>query len=310
MSSPRIAIATCAGYADLKVDEERLRAELAARDVESEMIVWDREGDQLDGFDACLVRSTWDYHEKHDEFLAWARRVEAAMPLWNGAETIAWNSDKRYLRALAAAGVRTVPTAWVEQGSDANLEEVLQAEGWDEAVVKPVIDLGARNLQRARLGEGSAALETVLQRQDAMVQPFLPSLQDQGELSLIYIAGHYSHAVRKHPAPGDFRVQSIWGGTFAPAEPDPVHLDLAERALSQVTHVRRTFEPLCGTKVRRTPLYARVDLVNDLENQPCLIELELIEPNLYLSTHPPAAGTLADAVLLRIDVDADRDVFE
>lgn len=297
MPSPRIAIATCAGYNDLKVDDERLREELAARGVEATAVVWDQAGDDLDGYDACLVRSTWDYHDKHDAFLAWARRIGAAMPLWNDAETIAWNSDKRYLRELAAAGVPTVQTVWVERGSGVELEKVLRTEEWDEAVVKPVVDLGARNLQRARAGEGSAALETVLQRQDAMVQPFLPSLQDPGELSLIYIAGQFSHAVRKLPAPGDFRVQSLWGGTFAPADPQPVHLELAQRAVSQV---RRTFEPLYGTKVRRTPLYARVDLVNDLDSQPCLIELELIEPNLYLSQHPPAAGVLADAVIDRL----------
>lgn len=297
MSLPRIAIATCADYADLKVDDGLLREALSARGVESEPVVWDREGSELDGFDACLVRSTWDYHEKHDEFLAWTRRVEAAMPLWNDAETIAWNSDKRYLRQLAAAGVPTVPTVWVKRGAGADLDEVLQREGWDEAVVKPVVDLGARNLKRARIGERSAALATVLQRQDAMVQPFLPSVRDQGELSLIYIAGRYSHAVRKHPAPGDFRVQSIWGGTFTPANPDPAHLELADRALSQVTRVRRTLVPHSGSKVRRTPLYARVDLVDDLEGRPCLIELELIEPNLYLSTHPPAADALAAAAL-------------
>lgn len=287
MPSPRIAIATCAGLDDLKVDEGLLREELAARGVESEMVAWDRKGD-WGRFDACLVRSTWDYHEKHSEFLAWARGVEATLPLWNDAKTIAWNSDKRYLRELAAAGVRTVPTVWVERGSGADLDEVLRGEGWKEAVVKPVVDLGARNLQRVRHGEGSAALEAVLRRGDAMVQPFLPSIEDQGELSLIYIAGRYSHAVRKRPVEGDFRVQSIWGGTFAPSDPDPAHRELADRALAQVTGVRRT------------PPYARVDLVNDLHEDPCLIELELIEPNLYLNTHPPAADALANAVVTHL----------
>ncbi len=285
MPSPRIAIATCIDYDDLKVDDGLLREALAAKGFESKSVIWGREGRDLDGFDACLVRSTWDYHERHAEFLAWARGVEAAMPLWNDAETIAWNSDKRYLRELAAAGVRTVPTVWVERGERIDLEEVLQGEGWDEAVVKPVVDLGARNLQRARAGERSSALETVLQRQGAMVQPFLPSLQDQGELSLICIEGQFSHAVRKRPAPGDFRVQSLWGGTFAAAEPEAAHLEIAERTLSHVA---------------ATPLYARVDLVNDLDGEPCLIELELIEPNLYLTQHAPAAGTLVDAVVARL----------
>jgi glutathione synthase/RimK-type ligase-like ATP-grasp enzyme len=287
MSRPRIAIATCAGYADLKVDDELLREELGARGVEAASVVWDREGSELDGFDACVVRSTWDYHEKHEEFLAWTRQVEAAMPLWNDAETIAWNSNKTYLRQLEESGVPIVPTVWVERGERPALGEVLMEKGWVEVVVKPVVDLGARNLARVRAGEDKEqeALERVLARHDAMVQPFLPSVEAQGELSLIYIDGHYSHSVRKRPAPGDFRVQSIWGGTFAPAKATPEHVQIAESALAQV-------DP--------TPLYARVDLVNDLNDQPCLIELELIEPNLYLTEHPPSAGTLADAVVARL----------
>lgn len=297
MSRPRIAIATCADYPDLKADDELLREELATRGVEAASVVWDREGGELDRFDACIVRSTWDYHEKHEEFLNWTRRVETAMPLWNGAETIAWNSNKRYLRELAEGGVPIVPTVWLERGSRSDLDEVLAEQGWVEAVVKPVVDLGARNLVRVRTreDESQAALTRTVEKHDAMVQPFLPSVEAQGELSLIYIDGSYSHTVRKRPAPGDFRVQSIWGGTFEPDKATPAQVEIAERALAQV-------DP--------SPLYARVDLVDDLQGNPCLIELELIEPNLYLTEHPPAVAALAEAVLLRIDVDADRDVFE
>jgi glutathione synthase/RimK-type ligase-like ATP-grasp enzyme len=297
MSLSRIAIATCADYADLKVDDELLRAELATRGVEAVSVVWDREGSELDGFGACLVSSTWDYHEKHEEFLTWTQRVATAMPLWNEAETIAWNSNKTYLRQLAERGVPTVPTVWLKQGEHLSLDELLARQGWVEAVVKPVVDLGARNLSRIRAGEGKgqAVLTRTLERRDAMVQPFLPSLEQQGELSLIYIDGTFSHTVRKRPAPGDFRVQSIWGGTFERADPTSEHVEIAERALARI-------EP--------TPLYARVDLVDDLQGQPCLIELELIEPNLYLTQHRPAVATLADALLLRVDVNADRDVLE
>lgn len=142
---------------------------------------------------------------------------------------------------------------------------------------------------------GQEALSRILDHHDAMVQPFLPLLEERGELSLTYIAGQLTHAVRKRPAPGDFRVQSIWGGTVERSDAAPGHVELAERALSQLAS---------------TPLYARVDLVSGLDDHPCLIELELIEPNLYLSTHPPAIDALADAVLLRIDVDAERDVLQ
>jgi glutathione synthase/RimK-type ligase-like ATP-grasp enzyme len=287
LSRPRIAIATCANYADLKVDDELLREELEARGVESAPLVWDGAESDLDGFDACIVRSTWDYHEKHEEFLAWTRRVAETKPLWNEAATIAWNSNKTYLRQLAERGVPIVPTVWVERGEHLLLDELLAKQGWEEAVVKPVVDLGARNLSRVPAGDstGRAALTRTLERHDAMVQPFLPSVETQGELSLIYIAGNFTHAVRKRPAPGDFRVQSIWGGIVEPAEASPEHAEIAERALSQV-------DP--------TPLYARVDLVEDLNGQPCLIELELIEPNLYLAQRRPAAGVLADAAVARL----------
>jgi len=285
MSRPRIAIATCTDYAALKVDDELLREELAARDVETASVVWDREGNELGSFDACLVRSTWDYHEKHEEFLAWTRRTEAAMPLWNDAKTIAWNSNKTYLRQLAERGVPIVPTVWLQRSSRASLDDLLAERGWEEAVVKPVVDLGARNLSRVRPGEGEEALTRILARHDAMVQPFLPSLEAQGELSLIYIDGNFSHTVRKRPAPGDFRVQSIWGGTFEPAKPTPDQVEIAQRALAQV-------DP--------SPLYARADLVDDLNGRPCLIELELIEPNLYLTQHPLAVGVLADAIVARL----------
>ena len=281
MPGPRIAIATCAGYDDLKVDDELLRAALGERGAEAASVVWDAENRDWSGFDLCLVRSTWDYHEKYDRFLDWTRQVAAATALRNPAETVAWNSDKTYLRGLGEQGVRIVPTVWAKRETEADLDQILAEREWDEGVVKPVVDLGAKNLRRVQRGGGSSALEEVLRHHDAMVQPFLPSLQEEGELSLIFIAGELSHVVRKRPAAGDFRVQSIWGGTVAPAEPEAAQVELAQEALGQLDAV---------------PLYARVDLVRGLDGEPCLIELELIEPNLYLSTHPGAADRLADAV--------------
>ncbi len=282
MPGPRIAIATCAEYPAPRTDDDLLREALRERDAEGISVVWDEEGADWEGFDLCLVRSTWDYHEKHDRFLEWARRVESVTALRNPAAVIAWNSDKTYLRELGERGVRTVPTAWVSRGSDADLEAILAEREWAEAVVKPVIDLGAKNLHRVRRGEGSGALETVLRQHGAMVQPFLPSLEEQGETSLVFFAGALSHTVRKRPARGDFRVQSIWGGTVEPADPQGAQVELAERVLSQLNPV---------------PLYARVDLVAGPGGEPCLIELELIEPNLYLETDPGSAARLADAVL-------------
>ena len=285
MSRPRIAIATCAAYPELKGDDEQLCETLQVRGCEAASVVWDEDGVDWSDFDLCLVSSTWDYHDKHEDFLAWTRRVEATTALHNPADLIAWNIDKRYLRELAKAGVPTVPTLWVDRGAEIDLEGELATRGWEEAVVKPVVDLGAKNLHRVQADEAQDALATVLERQEAMVQPFLPSLENEGELSLIYIEGDLSHTVRKHPAKGDFRVQSIWGGTVESAEPEPQQVGAAERALSQLN------EP---------PLYARIDLVTDPSGNPALIELELIEPNLYLSTTAGAADLLANAVMARL----------
>lgn len=287
MSRPRIAIASCTGYDGHKADEELLREALGSRGCEAVSVAWDEPGADWGGFDLCLVKSTWDYNRRHDEFLAWARRVEAVAVLRNPADLIAWNSRKTYLREMGERGVRTVPTVWVGGGSETRLREILAAEGWERAVVKPVVDLGAENLHRVRAGDedGEAALAEVLRHHDAMVQPFLPSLEEEGETSMIYIDGELTHAVRKRPAPGDFRVQEIWGGTNERTEPAPGEVELAERVLAQLDS---------------PPLYARVDIVEDLTGHPCLIELELIEPNLYLDAYPDAADHLADAVIAQL----------
>jgi glutathione synthase/RimK-type ligase-like ATP-grasp enzyme len=287
MPRPRIAIATCTGYDDLKVDDELLGEALTARGCETSSVVWDDPGVNWAGFDLCLVRSTWDYHEKHPEFLAWARQAEARSALRNPAQLIAWNSEKTYLRELSAAGVPTVPTVWVERAAAIDVEALLAEQGWEGAVIKPVVDLGAKNLHRVRAdaGEAQPALEAVRARGEAMIQPFLPSLEEQGELSLTYIDGAFSHAVRKRPAAGDFRVQSIWGGTVAPAKAGAAEVEVAERALASLDEL---------------PLYARVDLVEDLEGNPTLIELELIEPNLHLATHPDAPERLAEAATAQL----------
>jgi len=284
MPRPRIAIATCAGYDDLKLGDELLRQALAARGAEARSVVWNDAAADWGGFDLCLVRSTWDYHEKHSEFLAWARLVASQTALRNPAGLIAWNSEKTYLRELSRQGVRIVPTVWIGRNEEIDVEGLMTEREWEEAVIKPVVDLGAKNLHRVRAGTGEAqaALEAVQARGEAMLQPFLPSLEAEGEHSLIYIKGVLSHTIRKRPAPGDFRVQSIWGGTAARAEPEPQEMELGDLALAQLD------EP---------PLYARVDLVTGPDGKPHLIELELIEPNLYLSTHSSAAEKLADATM-------------
>ncbi|MDX6634450.1 MAG: hypothetical protein QOF06_653 [Solirubrobacterales bacterium] len=138
MSPPRIAIATCNGYDDLKVDDEMLRQALAERGAEAESVVWDGPDPGWGGYDLCLVRSTWNYHDAYPRFLAWTREVEDTTSLRNPAHLIAWNSRKTYLRELDRVGVPTVPTVWIDGGAEIDVEAVLAKRGWDEVVVKSV----------------------------------------------------------------------------------------------------------------------------------------------------------------------------
>jgi len=287
MERPRIAIATCAEHPRLAPDDRALPGALAARGVAAAPVVWDRLDPRGGGFDACLLRSAWDYHRRHPEFLAWAEAVAAALPLWNPPELVAWSTDKEYLRELASAGVPTIPTAWLPRGEPAPLDELLEARGWTEAVLKPTVDLGADRLVRVRRGEprGQKRLDALLAGHEVMAQPFLTSVTSSGETSLVFFDGALSHAVRKLPRHGDFRVQSKWGGSVAAATPSVAQREVAERALARVS---------------ADPLYARVDLVEGEDGTPLLIELELVEPNLYLGTAPGAAERLAAAVAERL----------
>jgi glutathione synthase/RimK-type ligase-like ATP-grasp enzyme len=286
-TGPRVALATCAAFPHLAPDDQLLVEALAARGARPQAVVWDDEAVEWDRFEACVVRSVWDYHFKHERFLAWARRAGAAMPLWNGPELLAWNSEKSYLRELAERGVPTIPTEWIPRGTGAQLAELLASRGWEEAVVKPTVDLGALNLRRIHGGGNGIdqiVLEGLLARHEVMVQPYLAAIEKRGETSLIYVAGELSHTVRKRPKQGDFRVQPTWGGSVAAVEPSPAELEIAARALAALDE---------------KPLYARVDLVAGDDGAPLLIELELIDPRLFFAEHQTTASALADAALAR-----------
>lgn len=277
--SPRVAIVSCAAFPHLTDDDRLLRDALESNGMRPSAVVWDSDLVDWAAFDACVIRSVWDYHLKYDDFISWARRIGESIPMCNSTDTLIWNSDKTYLRKLGERGIPTIPTLWLERGSEVELAAVLAARGWEDAILKPTIDLGAMNLHRVA-GDRQGAqqvLDRLLCSNDVMVQPFLPSLQDQGETSLVYVGGKLSHAVRKQPMHGDFRVQPGWGGKARRAEPSAAELRVAAQVFAALED---------------SPLYARIDLVRGLEG-PCLIELELLDPNLYLRDHPPAAGLLA-----------------
>ncbi len=282
MNAPRVALVTCASIRELSDDDRPLLGELWRLGIKAEAAVWDDPSADWSGYDAAVIRSTWDYYLSPAAFAAWLSRVEAqGLALWNPAATVRANADKSYLKTLAAAGASIVPTAWVARGGAVRLDALLEERGWDEAVVKPVVSASAYRTRRVRAGEpaGQKALDDVLAHSDAMVQPFLPEILAEGEWSFIFLGGEFSHAALKKPGAGDFRVQAEHGGGAVRVEPPE---ELLERARAAARLV-----PGC--------LYARVDGVRR-GGELLLLELELTEPSLYLSLAPGAARRLAELI--------------
>lgn len=296
----RIALVTCeeipAGVTD--IDAELVEPILSKRGAEVETPAWTDPDVDWSGFDLVKLSSTWDYHERPDDFRDWLRRAGEATDLHNPAELVLWNMDKRYLRELEAKGLPVVPTIWSEppgggksddraaemrRDAGIELESEAVARGWGRAIVKPAVDLGAMRLRRVPATGIAAALAEL--NEPALVQPFLPSLQEEGELSIIFLGGEPAHSILKRPAGEDFRVQEHYGGQFEPVSPPPEALDLARSVMATLD---------------APPLYGRVDMVRDLEGTLCVIELELIEPSLYLHhADDEMVRRLADVLLER-----------
>jgi glutathione synthase/RimK-type ligase-like ATP-grasp enzyme len=220
-----------------------------------------------------VVRTTWDYTDHVDDFLAWVRRTAEVTTLVNPAEVIVWNSHKSYLHDLAKAGVPVIPTTVVDGGSPEAQQMAALAQYDADVVIKPVVAVGADRTIRVDPANGAASahLRSLTETGGALIQPFVPAIVS-GEVSLIYLGGSYSHAVRKVPAAGDYRVQVFYGGAVEPHARTAAERDVAEAALGAVPN---------------DLAYARVDLV-DTTDGPMLMELELIEPQLFLD-QPDAA---------------------
>lgn len=285
----RIALATCAQLPDWEVDDRPLVAELEARGVEVLEPAWDASGVDWSAFDACLIRTTWDYMARQEDFVAWAARVEQVTRLFNPAATVRWNTHKRYLRELEARGAPLAPTVWLDRGAAVDVAAMVRERGWTRAFVKPQVGASARetlrfDADRAGIAAAQAFLERTLAVEDMMVQPYLPSVETEGELSAIFFDGRYSHGVRKVPVAGDYRVQDDFG-----AHDEPYRFRGAELALA---------ERLAG--LAGGLLYARVDLLRDPAGQLRLNELEVVEPSLFFRHDEAAAGRLAAALIDRV----------
>jgi glutathione synthase/RimK-type ligase-like ATP-grasp enzyme len=283
----RVALATCALVPELTEDDRLLMGEMSGRGCDARPFVWDDLAVRWSQFHRVVIRSCWDYHKRLPEFLAWLDRLEAdKVPLWNPASLVRANAHKSYLRGLQAAGLPVVPTVWLERGARADLVDLLKERGWAEAVVKPAVSASAFRTWRVSIHEaagpqGRGAFRRLLGERDVLVQAFLPEIERDGEWSFVFFEGEFSHAVLKRPAPGDFRVQSEFGGEVLARSPSDSVLAEAER----ISH-----------HIPRPWAYARIDAV-EAQGVLTLMEVELIEPHLFLGTDPRAPGRFASAIL-------------
>jgi glutathione synthase/RimK-type ligase-like ATP-grasp enzyme len=258
---------------------DRMAGPLARQGVSVESVAWTDATVDLASFDLVLPLTVWGYHRDHAWWLDSVAGWEAAgVRLRNPPSVLAWNSDKRYLARLFEQGAPVVPTLFVDSLDGLDWEETARGLGAGRLIAKPRISASAYKTVRFTPGQ---PLGDDAPSGPALIQPYLDAVEGEGEMSLIFFEGRFSHAIRKVAAAGDFRTQPEWGGQIQAYDPAPEVLEAAEQILYAVE------EPL---------LYARVDLVRDAERRPVLMELELVEPDLYLGFDPERGARFVDAV--------------
>ncbi|MBX9614444.1 MAG: transporter [Caulobacteraceae bacterium] len=265
---------------------QRLSGALAMADIQAVPTAWTdhvEDASALSGFPLVLGVLTWGYYERHTDWLNATRLWgEAGVRIANPASVLGWNSDKAYLQHLEAAGLAIPPTLWTDAVTQDQVEAAYDRFETDTVIVKPTVSGGA--WKTSRLSRGDTLIDAPDGR--AMIQPFLPELVANGELSLLFFGGWFSHAVLKRARAGDFRIQVQYGGQYETVLSPPTEaIVLAEQVLAAIA------EPL---------LYARIDLV-ETPGGWVLMEAELIEPDFYLSEAPDGGRLFAEAVRARLD---------
>ncbi len=285
--SKGVALVTCEDWPHLYEDDLLLVKALNAIGIESRPAVWSDPGINWLAFDALVMRTPWDYFVRLAEFRAWLdARIASGVRMINSAAILEWNFDKRYLQELEARGVAVIPSIVVRRGESPDVAALARGRGWDDIVIKPTISGGGYRTHRLRVGDlpaHSTEIAEILSDRDLMIQPFLPEIHN-GELSLLFFDGVFSHAVLKRPRQGEYRVQFQYGGTNEGAEVRPEWIDGA--------HV-------CIDAAPALPAYARVDGVIK-DGRFFLMELEIFEPLMFLARHPEAPERFARAIQRRL----------
>jgi glutathione synthase/RimK-type ligase-like ATP-grasp enzyme len=279
-------------FPELHDDWPLVRAALAEIGVDALPVVWSDPSADWSSFDLIVANGVWDNIHHVDEFLAWvAAREQDGTPTVNSPATLRWNLDKRYLRELEAAGVPIVPTSWVEPGAASGTAEIDVALPEGEVVIKPSISGGGHRTARYRPDEHedarAHARDLVASGRTVMIQPYQASVDEVGELGLVFLGGEFSHAIQKDPmirrgaGPLDHLIDNL---VVRSATASSGHIELGQRAVAAA-------EALLGPTT-----YARVDVVEGADGEQAILELELLDPVLFFPEHPPAALTYAEVL--------------
>lgn len=246
--------------------------------------VWDEAFD-ASGFDGFMIGTVWDYPPKLVRFLETIDRLAAHGPVWNPPSVVRWNIEKTYLKALETAGAPSIPTLWRARADEGAIRDGFMVFETDRLVVKPLVGGGAWRQALIRRGEALPGADA-LPPGACLIQPFLPSVPDEGEYSLMFFGGEFSHALVKRPKAGDYRVQSMFGAREEVWTPGESDLALARSVLDAAAQITGEADLL----------YARVDMVRGLDGQLALMELEVIEPYFYPEQGPGMGEVFARAL--------------
>ena len=287
---PHIALATCYEFSSLVEDEVPFVAALQKRGIKFTPAVWNSPEIAWDAYDFIVIRNIWDYHRQPQTFVAWLNYLEAkGLRVYNPFPLLRWNMNKAYLSQLSQAGIRILPTVFVQYIS-ANLAQTLAEKGWQEAVAKPLISASGENTWRinpANAADHQLQFDFIQQRFGAMIQPYAEQIATEGEYSLVFFNGEFSHAVLKRPAPNSLFVHEEHGGSTRAVTVSPQTITTAKTIIDCVRNLTGVL-----------PLYARVDGFLD-SGEFILMELECIEPELYMLYDNGAGERFAEAIIAR-----------